>query len=213
MKHETKLGIGLSAFIAAALGWSAITDEPAEPTAQQRVAAAQAQTRARLTQLAPARRRDIDYAALDARFKRMVAKPNMVGMAVGVVEQGRITFLSGYGETLAGSGEAVTPETVFRWASVSKGVASTMVAKLAEQGKFSLDQPVAPLAPSLQLPNGAQTTASVADVLSHRLGPLSQRLRQQAGGRAERVDAAAAIVHAQRIVRAGDVLVIPEHRL
>ena len=171
MKHETKLGIGLAAFIASALAWSATHDEPArQPSAEQRAAAQQAKTRARLTQLAPAKRRDIDYAALDARFKQMVARPNMVGMAVGIVEQGRITFLSGYGETLAGSGDAVTPDTVFRWASVSKGVASTMVAKLAEQGKFSLDQPVAPLAPSLQLPNGVQVTASVSDVLSHRLG-------------------------------------------
>jgi beta-lactamase class C len=164
------LGIGLAAFIAAGLTWSATHDDTPRPTAQQRAAAAQAKTRARLTQLAPAKRRDIDYAALDARFRRMVEKPNMVGMAVGIVEQGRITFLSGYGETAEGSGEKVTPETVFRWASVSKGVAATMVAKLAEQGKFSLDQPVATLAPSLQLPNGAQTRASVADVLSHRLG-------------------------------------------
>ena len=169
MKHETKLGIGLAAFVAIGLAWSTTHDEP-QPTPQQRAAAVQAKTRARLTQLAPAKRRDVDYVALDARFERMVARPNMVGMAVGIVEQGRITFLSGYGETLAGSGQAVTPQTVFRWASVSKGVASTMVAKLAEQGKFSLDQPVATLAPSLQLPNGAQTTASVADVLSHRLG-------------------------------------------
>ena len=67
----------------------------------------------------------------------------MVGLAVGIVENGRITFLSGYGETVAGSGEPVTPQTVFRWASVSKGVASTMVAKLAEQGKINLDAPVA----------------------------------------------------------------------
>ena len=171
MKQNTKLGIGLSAFIAAALAWSyTFEDQARQPSAQERAAAAQAKVRARLVQLAPAKWRDIDYAALDARFKRMVAKPNMVGMAVGIVEQGRITFLSGYGETLAGSGEAVTPATVFRWASVSKGVASTMVAKLAEQGKFSLDQPVASLAPSLQLPNGVQVSATVADVLSHRLG-------------------------------------------
>ena len=37
----------------------------------------------------------------------------------------------------------MTPETVFRWASVSKGVASTMVAKLAEEGRLSLNEPVA----------------------------------------------------------------------
>jgi beta-lactamase class C len=170
LNQNTKLGAGLAAFIAVGLAWSATHDQAAGPTAQQRAAVAQAKTRAKLTQLAPAKRRDIDYAALDARFKRMVEKPNMVGMAVGIVEQGRITFLAGYGETEEGSGQKVTPDTVFRWASVSKGVAATMVAKLAEQGKLSLDQPVATLAPSLQLPNGAQSSATMADVLSHRLG-------------------------------------------
>ncbi len=170
MKRDTKLGFGLAAFIAAGLAWSATHESAPGPSAGERAATAQAQTRARLTKLAPAKRRDIDYAALDARFRRLVAKPTMVGLSVGIVEQGRITFLAGYGETLAGSGEAVTPDTVFRWASVSKGLAATMVAKLAEQGKISLDQPVASLAPSLQLPNGAQTSATVADVLSHRLG-------------------------------------------
>jgi beta-lactamase class C len=170
LKNDTKLGLGLAAFIALGLGWSATHRPTPAGSAQQRAAAAQQRTRARLTQLAPAKRRDIDYAALDARFARMVTKPTMVGLAVGIVEQGRITFLSGYGETLAGSNDRVTPETVFRWASVSKGVAATMVAKLAEQGKLSLDQPLATLAPSLQLPNGGQTRATVVDLLSHRLG-------------------------------------------
>jgi beta-lactamase class C len=124
----------------------------------------------RLAQVQPAARKRIDYAALDARLKRMAAEPTMVGLAVGVVENGRITFLSGYGETVAGSGEKVTPETVFRWASVSKGVAGTMVGKLAEQGKLNLGAPVANYAPGLKLPAGNEYRASVADVLSHRLG-------------------------------------------
>lgn len=115
-------------------------------------------------------RHDIDYATLDARLKRMAAKPTMVGLAVGVIENGRITFLSGYGETAAGSGEAVTPETVFRWASCSKGLAATMVAKLAEQGKIDLTAPVMHYEHSLRLPNGGEQRASVIDLLSHRLG-------------------------------------------
>jgi beta-lactamase class C len=123
-----------------------------------------------LAKVQPAERREIDYVSLDARLKRMVAKPNMVGMAVGVIENGRITFLSGYGETVAGSGEPVTPETVFRWASVSKGVASTMVGKLAEQGKVNLDAPVANYAPGLKLPASTEYRATVRDLLSHRLG-------------------------------------------
>ena len=114
--------------------------------------------------------RTVDYRALDARLQRLVREHSMVGMAVGVVENGRITFLSGYGETVAGSGDRVTPDTVFRWASVSKGVASTMVAKLAEQGKVDLNAPIANYATSLHLPARAEYRATVGDMLSHRLG-------------------------------------------
>lgn len=114
--------------------------------------------------------RTIDYRSLDARLQRLVREHSMVGMAVGVVENGRITFLSGYGETVAGSGDRVTPETVFRWASVSKGVAATMVAKLAEQGKVDLNAPIVNYATGLHLPARAEYRATVGDMLSHRLG-------------------------------------------
>ena len=145
-----------------------VANKPLSPEAAR--LAFNARTSARLSLVQPGARRRIDYAALDARLKRMAAKPTMVGMAVGIVENGRITFLNGYGETIAGSGDKVGPHTVFRWASVSKGVASTMVAKLAEDGRLSLDQPVASLAPSLHLPAGNELRATVGDVLSHRLG-------------------------------------------
>ena len=86
-------------------------------------------------------RRDVDYAALDRAAEAADAsKPAMVGLAVGVVENGRITFLKGYGETTPGRASRSRRETVFRWASVSKGVAATMVAKLAEQGKVDLER-------------------------------------------------------------------------
>ena len=124
----------------------------------------------RLASLSTEDRRDVDYALLDQRLRMLMTKPAMVGMAVGVVENGRITFLRGYGETLAGSGEPVTPDTVFRWASVSKGVAATMVAKLAEQGKIDLQAPVSNYAPDLKLPAGNENRATVGDLLSHRLG-------------------------------------------
>jgi beta-lactamase class C len=124
----------------------------------------------KLASLSPESRRDIDYRLLDARLQQLMTKPAMVGLAVGIVENGRITFLKGYGETEAGSGDPVTPETVFRWASCSKGVAATMVAKLAEEGKIDLGAPVADYAPGLKLPNGNERIATVGDLLSHRLG-------------------------------------------
>ncbi|WP_300973928.1 serine hydrolase [Sphingomonas sp. LHG3406-1] len=143
--------------------------EPEQSSSGDGLAATRAAS-LRLAEIQPAARQRVDYGRLDARLRRMAAEPTMVGLAVGVVENGRITFLRGYGETVAGSGEPVTPQTVFRWASVSKGVAGTMVAKLAEQGKIRLGAPVAQYAPGLKLPAGNEYRASVADVLSHRLG-------------------------------------------
>ena len=159
--------IGLGAFVLL-MGASLLAMRPheASKTPDPKVAAAHL----KLASLSTSSRRDVDYRLLDARLKQLMAKPAMVGLAVGVVENGRITFLQGYGETVAGSGEQVTPETVFRWASCSKGVAATMVAKLAEQGKINLSAPVANYAPDLKLPAGNEYRATVGDLLSHRLG-------------------------------------------
>jgi beta-lactamase class C len=97
----------------------------------------------------------------------------MVGLAVGVVEGGQIRFLKGYGETWEGSAQPVNSNTLFRWASVSKGVAGGMVARLADQGKVGLYQPISKYSASLRLPGGMEHRATVADVLSHRLGLFS----------------------------------------
>jgi beta-lactamase class C len=111
-----------------------------------------------------------DYGRLDRRLQALMREDRMIGLAVGVVEGGEIRFLKGYGETVAGSGEAVTTDTVFRWASLSKGVAGDMVALLADQGKLSLYEPVGKYSASLRLPAGNEQKATVADLLSHRLG-------------------------------------------
>lgn len=161
LKPGYKLAIGAAALLA---GSALIAMRPGYHSDEDKAAAAQ------LAAVTPAARHDIDYGRLDARLGRLMERPTMVGLAVGIVENGRITFLKGYGETLAGSGDPVTTETVFRWASVSKGVAGTMVAKLAEQGKVDLSAPVARYSRTLHLPGGAEQRATVDHLLSHRLG-------------------------------------------
>jgi len=137
---------------------------------QDAAGAASPSAYAALAKVSTIDRRDIDYAAFDARLQRMIEQPSMVGMAVGIVENGHITFVKGYGETQVGSGDKVTPMTVFRWASVSKGVAGTMATKLAEMGKLDLNAPIAKYSATLKLPAGNEHVATLADVLSHRLG-------------------------------------------
>ena len=115
----------------------------------------------------------VDYGRLDQRLNRLMEERDMVALAVGVVEGGQIRFLKGYGETWEGGGQPVDSSTLFRWASVSKGVAADMVAKLADQGKVGLYQPISKYSASLRLPGGMEHRATVADVLSHRLGLFS----------------------------------------
>lgn len=112
----------------------------------------------------------IDFARLEARLQRLVQDENMVGLAVGIVENGQIRFARGFGTTASDNQEPVTEQTVFRWASLSKGVAADMVALLASRGKLSLYDPVSKYSATLRLPNGNEARASLADLLSHRLG-------------------------------------------
>ena len=165
MKKPQLIGLGVFGLMATAVLAMRGGDTP--PPSQQ---AQIPKSHVRLAAISTAARKDVNYAQLDARLQQLIQQHSMVGMAVGVVENGRITFLKGYGETVKGSGDPVTPDTVFRWASVSKGLAATMVAKLAEQGKVNLNAPVANYAASLKLPAGAEYRATVGDMLSHRLG-------------------------------------------
>lgn len=112
----------------------------------------------------------IDYDRLNQRLRMAAAKPDMVGMAVAVIENGEISFVQGYGVTAAASAEPVTPNTVFRWASLSKGVASTLMGQLADEGQLSLNEPVAKFNTTLKLPKGGEQLATIADLLSHRVG-------------------------------------------
>ncbi len=111
----------------------------------------------------------VDYARLQQRIASLMQDRDMVGLAVGTVEHGRVRFLHGFGTTVAGSNEAVTPDTVFRWASLSKSVASALVVGLAADGKLSLDAPISRFRTTLTLPGDA-SRVTVADVLSHRVG-------------------------------------------
>ena len=115
----------------------------------------------------------IDYRRIHERLQRLAERPNMVGLAVGIIENGEIRFLQGYGTTASNNDEPVTVDTVFRWASLSKGVAGDMVGLLAHEGRLSLFDPVSRWSSSLRLPGGAEARATVSDLLTHRLGLFS----------------------------------------
>jgi beta-lactamase class C len=115
--------------------------------------------------------RRIDYGRLDRRMRLLAAERSVVGVAIVTIENGQISFAKGYGVTTDGDeGRPVDAHTVFRWASVSKGVAATLLAKMAEEKKLSLRDPVSRWAPSLKLPQDAQNVATIDNLLSQSLG-------------------------------------------
>ena len=111
----------------------------------------------------------LDFEELDRRAAMLMQQLEMTGLAMAIVENGEIAFAKGYGEESRGSGREVTPDTVFRWASVSKGVAANTLLSLIEDGEVSLADKAEDLAPSLDLPGDAQTV-NLLHLLSHQTG-------------------------------------------
>ncbi len=112
----------------------------------------------------------INYPELDGRIHAMMTDPSMEGLAVAVVEKGRLSFVKGYGVTSVEHGQPVTGHTVFRWASLSKTIASTLSARLAADGVFSLSDTLGTFNTSLHLPGEAQNSLTLEQLLSQRTG-------------------------------------------
>lgn len=125
----------------------------------------------------------VDYDVLDERLTRLAADTEIVGLAVAVIEDGEISFARGYGVTKVG-GEPVTDQTVFRWASLSKGVASTAVGKMVTDGQLALSDTISKFKTSLRLPLGGEKVGTLDDLLSHQIGivPNAYDTRLEDGG-------------------------------
>jgi beta-lactamase class C len=97
--------------------------------------------------------------------------PDFVGLAVAVVKKGEVALMRTYGVREAGGAQKVTPDTVFRLASLSKGFAATLAVLEQSEGKLDLQTPVVSLVPEFKLKRpGDASRVTFEDVLSHRTG-------------------------------------------
>lgn len=95
-----------------------------------------------------------------------------VGLAVGVVRDGRLDFFHGHGLADIGSKSPVTADTVFRIASITKTFTAVAVVQLWERGLVDLDAPANDYLRSYQLiaPDRAWRPATVRHLLTHTAG-------------------------------------------
>lgn len=114
---------------------------------------------------------------LGAIVEEAMASSGVPGIAVAVVHQDRVVYAEGFGVREVGRPERVGPDTVFQVASVSKPLASTVVAAVVGQGRIDWDDPAVRHDPAFALNDPYVTAhATFADLLSHRSG-----LRTSAG--------------------------------
>ncbi|MCL9998162.1 MAG: serine hydrolase [Erythrobacter sp.] len=89
------------------------------------------------------------------------------GAAVVVMRGGKIVYTGGRGMADIAAGRAITPDTVFRLGSITKQFTAAVIVQLAQEGKLSLDDPLAKFLPDYPQPGAA---ATVRQLLQHTSG-------------------------------------------
>jgi len=93
------------------------------------------------------------------------------GLAAAVVSGDKILLQRGIGYADAAQGKPVTPDSVFRLASLSKAFASALTAMLVDEGMLSWQTKVTGVLPTFELHDvSASEQLTVRDILSQRVG-------------------------------------------
>jgi len=110
-----------------------------------------------------------DFAAIDNYVQSEMQAMRLPGLALGIVQGDQIAHLRGFG-TADPSGRAVTPQTPFITASLSKSFTALAIMQLVESGKVDLDAPVQRYLPWFQV---ADPVASTRITVRHLLNQTS----------------------------------------
>ena len=94
--------------------------------------------------------------AIDARVRTAMAETHANGMAIAIIDEGRVAYVQAYG-TRNAKGDPLQTDTVMYGASITKTVMAYTTLTLVDQGKINLDKPLAdyldtPLADYLEKP-------------------------------------------------------------
>ena len=81
-------------------------------------------------------------AAIDARVRAAMAETRANGMAIAVIDDGRVAYVQAYG-TRNAKGDPLQTDTVMYGASLTKTVMAYTALTLVDQGKLDLDAPLA----------------------------------------------------------------------
>src|SRR4029078_8059848 len=93
------------------------------------------------------------------------------GVAVVIVQDGKVVYLQGHGIREAGKDGAVTPDTLFCLGSCSKAFTTAAMAMLVDEKKLTWDDHVRDHLPTFRLSDAlANREVRVRDLVCHRTG-------------------------------------------
>jgi CubicO group peptidase (beta-lactamase class C family) len=107
---------------------------------------------------------------LDAVVQEIIARWEIPGLGIGIVEGNEIIYAKGFGVQSLDSGAPVTLDSIFCVASIAKCFVATAVVQLAEQGKISLDEPLVQYLPYFKLDDDRCLQITIRQMLSHTSG-------------------------------------------
>ncbi len=79
---------------------------------------------------------------IDTLLSAFLRKHSVPGASVAVTDGGRLVYARGFGYADVAAREKVTPESLFRIASISKPITAVGIFRLIEEGKLSLDDKI-----------------------------------------------------------------------
>jgi CubicO group peptidase (beta-lactamase class C family) len=101
----------------------------------------------------------------------VVGRYHLPGIAVGVIENGKVVYTGTRGETVVSTAQKITPQTLFKIASNSKAMTTALLGRLVDQGKLHWDDPVTKYLPQFRMHDPWVTQQMrVADLLTHSSG-------------------------------------------
>ena len=104
-------------------------------------------------------------------LNRLAQRDAVAGLATAVVIDGKVVYEGTVGYADASTKQPITPDTVFRLASLSKAFATAIAGLLIDDGKLGWDTKLIDVLPYFKLKNmQAASQATVSDILGQRLG-------------------------------------------
>lgn len=120
-----------------------------------------------------------DYTEYDREIETLMAAEKVPGLALAVIEGGKVTYKKTYGFREVETQTPLDPDTVMYGASITKFVFSAFVMQLVDEGRLNLDRSIADLLPK-PLPE-YERFADLADDDRWRLLTLRQLLGHTSG--------------------------------